>query len=314
MATLIRVNMKTMLKIQSMNYSGFIVRKWGLFVPFVFVLLSASVSAHSDTDADKQPGPSFNCAKVTRGTEKIICDSRELSQLDLDLSKAYKAAKAIDPSIKHEQRLWIKQRNKCKGEKQQACLKKSYRSRTEALQLTIKRGIRIPTGWEHFVQSKWLNILNKECYFKGNEEYIRYVNHTKLGDGAELLTVACMLGAYQDSHLVYLLRKYENTLYAKQVTFIRPVYEGEWKVFLTEKIVGNLRFIDSTQTLTTLSRSSGLGTCGYVVSYSVSDLYQAKPLKPVGLKGENDCEKGIAPEDWPDILLPLPLTTGSNEW
>jgi len=162
-----------------------------------------------------------------------------------------------------------------------------------------------------------LKIFNKTCsagWVDETEQHDRLVDRTKLNKTTELLALGCSLAAYQDSHLVYLLTKYKDGVYAKQIIFSRPFYQEGWKVALTEKMVGYLKLYEEDQTLRALRSYTGTGTCGYIVNYNVSDLYQAKPLKPVGLKGENDCEKGIAPEDWPDISLPLPLTTGSNEW
>ncbi len=294
-------------------------KSWSLLISVVVSLLSVTTFAYSSTNKpahasndNEETGPSFNCAKVTGGIEKVICDSHELSQLDLVLSKVYKTAKAIDPNIKHEQRLWIKQRNKCKGEKQLICLKKSYKARIEALHITIEKGIRVPENWESFVQSRWIKVLNAKCDFKEDEQHIRFVDHNKLDENHEILTVACMLGAYQDTHLVYLLTKYNGTVYAKQIVFFRPVYNGGWYVYLADKIIGYLMLDENRPTFSISMSSGGTGACGYNVSYNISDLYQSEPLKPVKLKGEDDCTSGVGEDGWPEIALPLPLSTGSN--
>lgn len=314
MVILIRENMKTMCKTQSINCLGSSARKWGLFV---FALLSTPVSAHSGTGVDKQPGPSFDCTKVTGGIEKAICDNSELSQLDFDLGKAYKVAKAIDPNIKHEQRLWIKQRNKCKGKKQQACLKKNYLSRTETLQQTVERGIKLPAGWENFHLSRWLKVFNKTCsadWVDETDQHDRLVDRTELNNTSELLALGCSLAAYQDSHLVYLLTKYKDGVYAKQIIFLRPFYKDDWKVALTDKMIGYLKFYEKDQTLRALRSYTGAGTCGYIVSYNISDLYNSEPLKPTEIKAEYDCDKGIVYDNWPNISLPLSLGTNSEKW
>ncbi len=199
-------------------------KKRGILVLLIMIMSPVPACAANN----KQIEPSFNCAKISDGVEKIICDSEELSQLDVVLSKVYKTSREIYPNIKQEQRAWLKKRNSCReerGESQQSCLKHSYFSRIQALRLISERGIQVPAGWEDFVQSKWLKILNKECSLKENMKHIRFVNHRKLDKNSELLTIACSIGAYLDSQLVYLLTKHGNAVYAKQIVFLRPVYQ-----------------------------------------------------------------------------------------
>lgn len=63
----------------------------------------------------KNPIPSFDCSKASTPTEKAICRSVELANLDLRLSKAYKQAKEAKGNIvKTEQRAWVKKRNQLK--------------------------------------------------------------------------------------------------------------------------------------------------------------------------------------------------------
>jgi uncharacterized protein len=63
---------------------------------------------------------SFDCAKATSVTEKAICSDGKLSQLDSDLSVAWKNASdvAIDPAaMKSSQLQWIKLRDACGADK-----------------------------------------------------------------------------------------------------------------------------------------------------------------------------------------------------
>ena len=72
---------------------------------------------------------SFNCKKAGTFIEHTICGDDELSQLDEDLSAAYKQARenGNKSQIKKEQIAWIKkERNKCQSI---ACLRDSYTSR-----------------------------------------------------------------------------------------------------------------------------------------------------------------------------------------
>lgn len=85
--------------------------------------------------------PSFDCSKVDKGSiEELVCQSPELSDLDLKLADAYKAGsqKAVSQQpnlLKAEQRGWIKGRNDCwKSEDRNACVADSYRMRTAELQ------------------------------------------------------------------------------------------------------------------------------------------------------------------------------------
>jgi len=65
--------------------------------------------------------PSFDCAKAQSATEKAICISRELSQLDVNLAAAYKSARATESISEAEQRVWLKQRDAQCGAGGPAC-------------------------------------------------------------------------------------------------------------------------------------------------------------------------------------------------
>lgn len=85
--------------------------------------------------------PSFDCSKAEPGSiEEMVCQSPELTDLDLKLADAYKAAsqKAVNQQpnlLKAEQRGWIKGRNDCwKSDNRNACVADSYRQRTAELQ------------------------------------------------------------------------------------------------------------------------------------------------------------------------------------
>lgn len=86
-------------------------------------------------------GPSFDCGKVAPGSiEELICKDGELSALDREMASVYaaaakKAANEHPPSLRAEQRGWIKGRNDCwKSDDKKLCVRQSYRSRIAELQ------------------------------------------------------------------------------------------------------------------------------------------------------------------------------------
>ena len=73
--------------------------------------------------------PSFDCAAASNATEKLICGSPMLSDLDSRMASAYKSARAASANpdaLKAEQLAWIKQSRKCADE---TCLKEAYQTR-----------------------------------------------------------------------------------------------------------------------------------------------------------------------------------------
>lgn len=82
-------------------------------------------------------GASFDCTKAKTNIEKMICADPELSALDENLSKVFKESlKSADDKeqLKKEQFAWMKERNLCKDN---ACSKKSYKSRTAELKVFL---------------------------------------------------------------------------------------------------------------------------------------------------------------------------------
>jgi uncharacterized protein len=81
-------------------------------------------------------GPAFDCAKADGEVEKLICQNEDLAALDRKLDEVYKAALAkatneVAPTLKAEQRGWIKGRNECwkaQGEDNPAFLTASWQA------------------------------------------------------------------------------------------------------------------------------------------------------------------------------------------
>lgn len=78
--------------------------------------------------------PSFDCAKVSTGSERLICSSKELSEADVKLSVAYKAAANISAdkdSLRSAQNAWRKnERDACSDVQ---CMLGAYQSRLAQL-------------------------------------------------------------------------------------------------------------------------------------------------------------------------------------
>ena len=73
---------------------------------------------------------SFDCSKAGNKIERAICQDSEISKLDEDLSKVYRAVRAKDKGVVKEQRAWLKKRNKCSDS---SCLKSVYTARISNL-------------------------------------------------------------------------------------------------------------------------------------------------------------------------------------
>ena len=84
------------------------------------VVLTANASAAS-----------FDCAKALGTYEKAICSNNELSELDDELSIAYKIAVVANPDIKISQREWNKLARQCGLDllSTDKCIKTTYKSR-----------------------------------------------------------------------------------------------------------------------------------------------------------------------------------------
>ncbi len=98
------------------------------------LVLSAPAVAHAE-------GPSFDCAKVAPGSvEALICKDAALTTLDRTLAEVYaaatkKASNEHPPTLKAEQRGWVKGRDDCwKDADKRACIEREYRRRIVELQ------------------------------------------------------------------------------------------------------------------------------------------------------------------------------------
>lgn len=109
---------------------------------------------------------SFDCAKASTAVEGSICANTTLSELDDQLSDAYKKARAVSSdlaSLQKEQLAWIKNRNACGANV--SCLTQSYKLRIETLKISAM-GKSSPSAQPNNPQSSGVNalayVLNKK--------------------------------------------------------------------------------------------------------------------------------------------------------
>ncbi len=112
-----------------------------LLLSFVLSFAFGVAAGAMDGGAANTDGPSFACDDVKDGSiEQIICGDPALAALDRNLADVYAKAKAIavnehPPTLKAEQRGWIKGRNECwKSESASTCVKDEYLHRIAELQ------------------------------------------------------------------------------------------------------------------------------------------------------------------------------------
>ena len=96
--------------------------------------LSSSEQIKPTQDAEKAPfAPSFDCLKVSSNADFMVCNDRELSNLDLQMSHFYKLAREATEDklqLRAEQIAWIKTKKACDTK---ACLEKAYHLRITQL-------------------------------------------------------------------------------------------------------------------------------------------------------------------------------------
>jgi uncharacterized protein len=79
---------------------------------------------------------SFDCSRAQRADEKAVCASRQLSEMDVEMSVRYEmltglVAMGTRGDMQDEQKAWLNSRKACGGN--QSCLVTAYRQRIDAL-------------------------------------------------------------------------------------------------------------------------------------------------------------------------------------
>lgn len=98
--------------------------KNNFFLFLVFLLFSVVAQAAS-----------FDCTKAGRSIDKAICADPDLSALDEKLAAVYAKEFAVNPSVKEEQREWLRSLKQCNGDINTiaSCLKPMYVERIKNL-------------------------------------------------------------------------------------------------------------------------------------------------------------------------------------
>lgn len=84
---------------------------------------------------------SFDCSKAKTPDEKAICDSRQLSELDVEMATLFKVRMEIPMLMGargdagDQQVAWLSERHACGSDR--ACLTRTYRQRIAELRQTI---------------------------------------------------------------------------------------------------------------------------------------------------------------------------------
>ncbi len=101
----------------------------------------APPSIMSPSDVDPASGPSFDCAKASNDSEKMVCSDPALAALDRQLEALYAKRMAATAGADHDalqatQRGWVKGRDECwKAEDTQRCVREAYQTRLVELQI-----------------------------------------------------------------------------------------------------------------------------------------------------------------------------------
>ena len=85
---------------------------------------------------------SFDCRQATKPDEFAICDSRELSQLDVKMATLYDTViklvgMGVRGDMQDRQRAWLQERAGCGADR--ACISRLYESRIRVLEGDVAR-------------------------------------------------------------------------------------------------------------------------------------------------------------------------------
>lgn len=132
------------------------------------------------------------------------------------------------------------------------------------------------------------------------EGRVRFFN---VGGRRHVVEVACARGAYQESHLYFLLD--ESATPPKAEPLVLPGFrlddDEQWQKEDATQVAGESRFDPDRKTLTILTLARGLGDCGRLARYG----YRAGKLELVEFRGracDGDPEQAPPPEQWPRVF------------
>jgi uncharacterized protein len=105
-------------------------------------LLSLIVAAAAIVVGGSAHAASFDCRKASNADEVAICDSRELSELDVKMATLYDTiiklvGMGVRGAMQDQQRVWLQERAGCGADR--ACIRRLYDTRIRALQAEVAR-------------------------------------------------------------------------------------------------------------------------------------------------------------------------------
>lgn len=138
------------------------------------------------------------------------------------------------------------------------------------------------------------NICTAE--FDGSDE--RFVQILPLNAEFSLLQIACDLGAYQDSHLNYLINP--QGAIVREVTFAAPIAETPEQMKPSPNLWGSVSAVDE-QVLELVHLSAGTGACGFRALYQIDQVINQALVEPSTVYADSDCYNGITVPHWPQV-------------
>jgi uncharacterized protein len=105
-------------------------------------LLSLIVTAAALLFGGPAHAASFDCRKAANPDEIAICDSRELSELDVKMATLYDTivklvGMGVRGAMQDQQRAWLQERAGCGADR--ACIRRLYDTRIRALEAEVAR-------------------------------------------------------------------------------------------------------------------------------------------------------------------------------
>lgn len=149
--------------------------------------------------------------------------------------------------------------------------------------------------------SYWETKIDREncsAEFDGSDE--RFVQILPLNDQFSLLQIACDLGAYQDSHLNYLINS--QGAIVRDVTFAAPIAETPEQIKPSVNLWGSVSTVDE-QELELVHLSAGTGACGFRALYQIDQVINQALVEPSTVYADSDCYNGITVPHWPQVNL-----------
>ena len=107
-----------------------------------FLPVAAALMVLALASAGGGHAASFDCHKATQADEFAICDSRQLSELDVKMATIYDIVIKLVPmgtrgAIEDEQRAWLAARRACGPDR--SCIRNLYDARIKTLMAQIDR-------------------------------------------------------------------------------------------------------------------------------------------------------------------------------